>query len=103
MTEVYIYIQRGIYLLSLIYALHIYFVTFLIVDSYLWDGGWFMYTGQHYTHKISDINAPVNVNHALPQTDPKNSDWEKVCQNPHPAINFGCENPLQQDLYVYHL
>ncbi len=29
-----------------------------------------------------------------PQDDPRNSEREKVCQNPHPAINFHYQNPL---------
>ncbi len=26
-----------------------------------------------------------------------------VCQNPHPAISFHCQNPLPKNLYFYHL
>ncbi len=38
-------------------------------------------------------NAPVNVNPVPPpQADPRNSDGEKVCQNPHTAMSFHSES-----------
>ncbi len=42
------------------------------------------------------------MNHVLSsQADPRNSDGETVCQNPHPAISF--QDVSSQNIYFYHL
>ncbi len=52
-------------------------------------------------HRSSCDYAPGNVNPAPPphQADPRKSDRKHVCQNPHPAMSFHCQN-TPQNIYI---